>query len=267
MSRRTAFLRAREAFPPAAEPQRIRLTFTSPRLGFEDGMPDQPQQPQNDRFKAEMPEIPGVSVPARRAGGTSGPWMVVGGLVAVLAAVFLGGKLLSRPHRPDPPPATAQIDVPATAPDLTPVVPVASEADPVVAQVGDLAKPWEARQFSLRNRATGESVTALLLRLPGGSPGHSSAYWSFALKEAYGNCKLEYVEDLGKLRSDYGYRQAKHPMVGNPCSRTLYDPLKYGAVSGGVLARGAIVQGSDLRPPLAIEIKVHGKDILAARME
>jgi hypothetical protein len=230
-------------------------------------MPEQPQQPQNDRFKADMPEIPGVSQPARRAGGTSGPWMVVGGLVAVLVAVFLGGKLLSKPRRADPPAPAAQIDVPPTASDLTPVGPVASEANPVVAQVGDLAKPWEARKFAFRNRATGENVTALLLRLPGGSAAQASAYWSFALKAAYGNCQLEYVDDLGKLRSDYGYRQAKHPMVANPCSRTLYDPLKYGGVSGGVLARGAIVQGSDLRPPLAIEIKIHGKDIVAARME
>jgi len=244
------------------------LTLVEPRLGFEDGMPDQPQQSQNDRFKAEMPEIPGVSASARRPGGASGPWLVVAGLVAVLAAVFLAGRLLSRPHRADPPAPSAQIEVPSTtAADLTPAVPVASEASPVVAQVGELAKPWEARQFAFRNLATGENVTALLLRLPGGSSGQASAYWSFALKEAYGNCRLEYVDDLGKLHNDYGFRQAKHPMVGNPCSRTVYDPLKYGQVSGGVLARGAIVQGSDLRPPLAIEIKVRGKDILAARME
>jgi hypothetical protein len=31
--------------------------------------------------------------------------------------------------------------------------------------------------------------------------------------------------------------------------------------------RGAIVQGSDLRPPLAIELKVKGKTIQAVRME
>jgi len=243
------------------------LTLSSHRLGFEDGMPDQPQQPQNDRFKAEMPEIPGVSASARRGGGSSGPWLVVGGLLAVLAAAFVGGKFLSRPRRADPPVPTAQIEVPTSAPDLTPAMPAASDANPVVAKVGDLAKPWEAVPFAFRNQVTGETVNALLLRLPSGSPAQASAYWSFALKEAYGNCRLEYVDDLGKLRGDYGYRQPKHPMVGNPCSRTLYDPLKYGAVSGGVLARGAIAQGSDLRPPLAIEIKIRGKDIVATRME
>jgi hypothetical protein len=87
------------------------------------------------------------------------------------------------------------------------------------------------------------------------------------MKPAYGNCQLEYIDDLAKLRSDYGYQQARHPMVGNPCSRSLYDPLKYAAIPGGVLARGAVVQGSDLRPPLGIEVKLKGKELLATRME
>jgi hypothetical protein len=46
-------------------------------------------------------------------------------------------------------------------------------------------------------------------------------------------------------------------MVGNPCSRTVCDPEA--VVNGNVWVRGAIVQGSDLRPPLGIELKVQGK--------
>jgi hypothetical protein len=56
-------------------------------------------------------------------------------------------------------------------------------------------------------------------------------------------------------------------MVGNPCSRTLYDPLKLTNLPGNVWVRGAIAQGSDLRPPLGIELKVQGKNINAVRME
>jgi hypothetical protein len=56
-------------------------------------------------------------------------------------------------------------------------------------------------------------------------------------------------------------------MVGNPCSRSLFDPLKIMNIPGGVWVRGAIAQGSDLRPPLGIELEIRGKDILAARME
>jgi hypothetical protein len=228
-------------------------------------MPDQPQ-PANDRFKAEMPQIPGIEGSASRSAGAGGPLLVIGGLVAVLVAVLVGGRLLSKSHRADTvPPPSPQIDVPASPPELP--VPVAAEGDPTIAQIGDLAKPWDSRTFSYHNRATGENVTALLVRLPGGSPAQASGYWALAMKEAYGSCGLEYVDDLAKLRNDYGFGQAKHPMIGNPCSRTLYDPTKYASLPGGVLARGAIAQGSDLRPPLGIEIKVRGKQILATRME
>jgi len=75
------------------------------------------------------------------------------------------------------------------------------------------------------------------------------------------------MTDLEKLKSDYGFRSAKHPMVGNPCSRTVFDPLKMSNLAGNVFVRGGIVQGSDLRPPLGIEIKVQGKNILAVRTE
>ena len=55
-------------------------------------------------------------------------------------------------------------------------------------------------------------------------------------------------------------------LVGNPCSRTLYDPLKTSNRPGNVRMRGAIVH-SDIRPPFAVEIKIQGKQILAIRTE
>jgi hypothetical protein len=230
-------------------------------------MPDQPQSTTTDRFRAEMPQIPGVSGPPVRPTGGGGPWLVVCGLVAVVAAVFVGGRLLVKSRRVETTPVAAapQIDVPATTPELS--IPTATESDPVVAHTGDLAKPWDSQAFTFRNRVTGENVPALLVRLPIGSPAQASGYWALEMRAAYSTCELEYVQDFAKLRTDYSYRQAGHPMVGNPCSRTLYDPLKYATLPGNILARGAIVQGSDLRPPLGIEIKVRGKDILATRME
>ena len=107
----------------------------------------------------------------------------------------------------------------------------------------------------------------MLVRLPAASASQASGYWAFAKNSPYGNCQLEYITDLNKLKIDYGFRAAKHPMVGNPCSRTLFDPLKLTNLPGSVWVRGAIAQGSDLRPPLGIEIKVEGKKILAVRTE
>jgi hypothetical protein len=106
-----------------------------------------------------------------------------------------------------------------------------------------------------------------LIRLPTGSASQSVSYWAFSLNAPFGNCRLEYVTDLAKLKTDYGFGAATHPMVGNPCGRTVYDPLKMMNIPGGVWVRGAIVQGSDLRPPLGIEVEVRDKQILAARME
>jgi hypothetical protein len=215
-----------------------------------------------------MPQIPGVSTPtAIKPAGAGIPWLVMAGLIAMLIALVVGGKVFSKSRRTEAPPApAAQIDVPAPAPDLTASLPVATEKDPAVAATSEL-RPWGAKRFTFHNRLTGESISALIIRLPTGSPNQASGYWSFAMKAAYGTCQLDYIDDLQKLRIDYGYQQAGHPMVVNPCSRSVYDPLRYAPLPGNVLARGAVVQGSDLRPPLGIETKVLGKQLLAVRME
>jgi len=190
------------------------------------------------------------------------------GLLAVLLMIFLGARAL-RPKRVTPQAVDQQpqIEVPAPAPDPSTLLPHATDANPGIASVTEMAKPWSSKEFFIRNRLNGENISGLLVRLPGGSPSHASGYWAFAQKAPFGDCRLEYVTDLDKLKNDYGFSAAKHPMVGNPCSRTVYDPLKLSNLPGSVWARGAIVQGSDLRPPLGIEIKVEGKKILAVRAE
>src|SRR5438105_2095758 len=107
-------------------------------------MQEQPSHPPNDRFKAEMPKIPGVAEPPLRPSRSGGPILVIAGLIAVLVAVFVGGKLMSKPRKPEPPPPAAQIELPAATPDLSAALPVATEQNPTVAHVGDLAKPWDS---------------------------------------------------------------------------------------------------------------------------
>ena len=223
-----------------------------------------------ERYKAEMPQIPGVSGPGSRAAFLNNPALrLVAGLLAVLLVVFLGARWLLRPKHSELPPAEPppQIEVPSPAPDPKTVLPHASEQNPEIATLEEMAKPWTSKQFYIRNGLTGEDVPALLIRLPGSSAGQANGYWAFSMNAPYGNCQLEYVKDLAKLRNDYDYKAARHPMVGNPCSRTLYDPLRLTNLPGTVWVRGAIVQGSDLRPPLGIELKLQAKSIQALRME
>ena len=90
-------------------------------------------------------------------------------------------------------------------------------------------------------------------------------YWAFSLEEPYGRCELEFVTDVAKLRKEYGY-PASHPMVGDPCTHTVYDLLRYGSAPAG-LVRGEVVRGTAIRPPLAIEVRVEGHRVVAARTE
>lgn len=238
-------------------------------------MPDQPpsDRPPSDRFKSEMPKIPGVTVPLPKPPRPIGPTIRLAlGILAVLVVAFLGVRWALRPDRV---PSTsgdsqAQIEVPSPRPDPSTLTPHATEASPAVATVAEMAKPWSSKQFFIRSAISGVDVPGLLIRLPGGSPSRASGYWAFSLNAPYGTCgqPLEFVTDLAKLKTDYGFAAAKHPMVVNPCTQTVFDPAKTTTLPGtGAIVGGALVQGSDLRPPLSIEIRVTGKDIEAIRTE
>lgn len=229
-----------------------------------------PDQPPAERFKTEMPQIPGVPTPgSRRAPATNTAIRLVAGLLVVLLLLVLGTRWVMRTKRVEtvvaPPP---QIEVPAAAPDPEAALPHATEAEPGIATAGEMAKPWSTKEFFIRNHLTGENVPALLVRLPSGSATQPAGYWAFGMNSPYGNnCKLEYIADPTKLANEYGFRGAKHPMVGNPCSRSVFDPLKLTNLPGDVWVRGAIAQGSDLRPPFGIQVQIKGKQIQAIRME
>jgi len=79
-------------------------------------------------------------------------------------------------------------------------------------------------------------------------------------------CPLEYITALEKLSTDYGFR-ATHPMVADPCSRSVFDPLKMASLPSGAWARGAVVQGSAFRPPLGIDIRIVGDQLVATQIE
>jgi len=227
-----------------------------------------PDQPPSDRFKADMPKIPGVSSVGTPSPPRDSSLKLGIGLLVVLLVVFLGARWALHPKDPELRVADQpQIEVPTPAPDPSTLLPHATGASPGIANIEEMAKPWSFKQFFIRNELSGENVPAMLIRLPTGSASQASGYWAFSVKAPYGDCRLEYVTDLAKLETDYGFSAAKHPMVGNPCSRTLFDPLKMTNLPGDFFVRGGIVQGSDLRPPLGVEIRVRGKNILAIRTE
>ena len=234
-----------------------------------------------DPFKPQQPMIPGVTPPkpAADAAPDAGPapdhapakdvslspwsWKRVGAAAAVVVVLACAFWYWRRSA-----PSAPQQALPETSDTSAPLAPAGQDASvkklPIapgpIARSDELAAVWSSKRFVFRNTLTSESVPAMVVHLPGD-------YWAFSLREPYGNCELEYVTDLEKLASEYGFR-ANHPMVGNPCKHTVYDLTRYGggATNGG-LVRGEIVQGPGIRPPIAIEIRVEGKVITAERIE
>jgi hypothetical protein len=135
-----------------------------------------------------------------------------------------------------------------------------------VATVPELAEPWSSKTFVFHNLETKENISSIVIRLPDSAPDQPGSYWAFSLQPLFGKCQLEYITDLQKLSYDYGF-QAKHPMVGDPCGRAVFDPLQMADMPKGAWARGAVVKGSAFRPPLAIEIQIQSDQLVAAKME
>jgi hypothetical protein len=221
-------------------------------------------------LKAEMPQIPGVGGSGPRKPSSNPLLPLIIGLAVLGIVLIVAVRWFSRSKPGEQPTVeqAPQIEVPPPPPDPNAALPHATETDPVIGSIADFAKPWTSANFFIRNKLTGENIPATIVRLPGGSATSPTGYWAFSRKAPYGNCLLEYVSDLDKLRNDYDFKHANHPLVGNPCSRTLYDPLKTSSLPpDNIWIRGAIVQGSDIRPPFGVEIKIQGKQILAIRSE
>lgn len=250
-----------------------------------------PDHPTIDPFKPAQPHIPGVSpasektrepsqsdealnAPAIMGPPRSAPEELPSNLKFVWVGLTLAGALLTvfllfehgqngAPAKAASPIAAAEapakpqpVAAPADAPAIDTKLPVGPG---VIATKAELAKPWSARKFYFRDPLTLKEAPAVVVRLPSG------ALWGFSLREPYGTCDMEYVTDLRKIQRDYDF-DAGHPMVGDPCNKSLFDLTRYGNAPSG-LVRGDVVKGSAFRPPIAIEVRTQGDQVVAIRTE
>jgi len=236
-----------------------------------DGSAKKEPEKKLDLFHPEMPSIPGVSnVPVRPSvQSPAGALSEKTKRLALLGGIFVASVLvvigflgwIKHTLRAPVQPASAESSTaePSVLPPLPSGTPV-HEGPTIAATVEELSKSWAAKKFTFVRPLTQENVDAIVIRLPGGG------LWAFALQEPYGKCNLAFVTDLDQIKATYGYR-ASHPMVVNPCSSTVYDPLKVGELGGNTWIRGQVVQGSGLRPPISIEVQTKGHSIIADRIE
>ena len=180
-------------------------------------------------------------------------------LAGALAAILL---IFGYIHKGSP----ANVSTAPVSPESVPLLPDAAPVDPKepvgpgpIATVDRLAKTWSAKRFYFRDAITSKPVPAMIVRLPGG------ALWAFSLREPFGSCEMEFVTDVRKLQQDYAFT-ANHPMVADPCNKTVFDLTRYTDGPGG-LVRGEIEAGPGLRPPTAIEVSTQNGQINAVRME
>jgi len=239
-------------------------------------MEDGPQT--SDRFNAAMPRIPGVNdrPPEQAETGSFTTWKPSARIAAILVAALVVGVAaawwMQRTLRPAASAPASSVETSASSAGSAsstaspPSLSAPSDGLVEVAAVEELGKPWTSKKFLFRKPFSGETIPAMVVRLPGGAAGGSPSYWAFSLQAPFERCELEYVTDLGRLASQYGYR-ARHPMVANPCSGTLYDPLRLGTLPNGAWARGEVVQGSGIRPPVAIETHMRAGHVVATRIE
>lgn len=231
-------------------------------------MPDESKKP--DPLQASQPKIPGVpqahaeepgaATNAKTAPANRKPiylWAGAGAAVVIVVVMMIWwARASSRAVHPAPATDAPAIAAPAaTAAASAPALPIAPGP---VATTEELARPWAAKEFLYRHDARDISP-AMVVRLPG------NRYWAFSLRVPYGTCELQFVTDMVTLRTVYKFA-AVHPMVGDPCTHTVYDLTKYGRGPNGVV-RGAVVVGTAIRPPLAIEVEVQGHEIVATRSE
>lgn len=230
--------------------------------GFQAVQPKIPGVPEREPPKAKAPAATALERQDPKPATTSSAnvplpylWAAGGGAILVLViAVAWWAHGVSGAAQVAPAPATRASAAQPAVPQPAETLPVAPGA---IATLSQMKEPWSTRKF-LYHYDNGDVVPALLVHL------HGDNYWAISLREPFGTCELEFA-GVDRLRDFYNLR-SKYPMVGDPCTRTVYDLTQYGSGPNG-LVRGEVVAGTGSRPPLAIEVQVEGQKIVASRSE
>jgi hypothetical protein len=226
------------------------------------------QNPKLDPFKPAQPHIPGVPDHHADASARGTANRLIASLLqppillCVLGSVafLIGFSVWIYSRHTDKPIAVASVDAEPAKPAATPPAVTVPVAPGEIGTTEEVAKAWASKRFDFTDPDTNLTIPALVVHLPKGG------YWGFSLREPFGGCRLEYVTDLKRVAETYGVH-SDHPMVGDPCDYSVFDLLKYGPTTDNALVRGAVVHGTALRPPIAIEIKVEGHKLIADRRE
>src|ERR1700736_6640241 len=105
-------------------------------------------QPPSERVKTDIRQIPGGSAQAAHSQPGFKPVRLLG-FLAALVFCLVCVRWLMRPKGPEaapigPPP---RVEVPAPAADANAALPQATESEPGIASVEEMAAPWASKDF------------------------------------------------------------------------------------------------------------------------
>lgn len=223
--------------------------------------PLQQSPPPPAKIAPEIPRIPGVN--QARARLQLKPLITVI-LAALLCATVFGFWLSHRRHADLKASASADAATSDASNSKASSTGKTATEPNAIATLDELANPWSSKKFNFVDPKSRNSVAAIIVHLPASGSGES--FWAFSLNTPFSRCQLQYVTDLNALSQRFAY-PAGHPMVVSDCDGILYDPLKMATLSDGSWVRGDIVSGGGIRPPIAIQVEVHGRVLVAERME
>ncbi len=222
----------------------------------------QPPSPSAQRkMTPEMPRIPGIVQTPPRAPLQLKPLITVI-LAALLCASGFALWLSHRRHANLHASATSGAPISGVS-DASSITKADTEPN-TIGTLYELAQPWSSKTFLFIDPKTQQGVPAMVIHLPG--PPAEPSFWAFALSNPLSRCQLQYVTDLSALSLRFAY-PAAHPMVVSDCDGIVYDPLKMATLPNGSWVRGEMVRGVGIRPPVAIQVEVRGRDVIAKRME
>jgi hypothetical protein len=220
-----------------------------------------PAPPSQRKITPEMPRIPGISAAVPRARLQLKPLLSVI-LAALLCASGFALWLSYRKHAGLKGAPGEPVSFDGSVPNA-PTRPTEPEQN-TIGTLYELATPWSSKGFRFVDPKTQQSVPAMIIHLPW--PPAEPSFWAFALTNPLSRCQLQYVTDLSVVSRRFAY-SAQHPMVVSDCDGVLYDPLKMATLPDGSWVRGDIVRGGGIRPPISIQVELHGRDVIAKRME
>jgi hypothetical protein len=214
------------------------------------------------KMTPEMPRIPGVVQTPPRAPVQLKPLITVI-LAALLCASGFALWLSHRRHANLNASATSDVPISDVSSSDSSIAKADTEPN-TIGTLYELAQPWSSKTFLFIDPKTQQGVPAMAIHLPG--PPAEPSFWAFALSNPLSRCQLQYVTDLSALSLRFAY-PAAHPMVVSDCDGIVYDPLKMATLPNGSWVRGEMVRGVGIRPPIAIQVEVRGRDVIAKRME